>query len=174
MCKVLWALQGPEYPVRADARLRPRSRSEIGPSGARSTGVRPRRAPVPASAGRTPTPSLHAIRLPKASCERRCPFASNFACQNSGRVEGDGSVATALMAMPEAAMHEDDGTMLRKNEVRPPVNLAGMKPEAKAARVQCPPESQLGLRVLAPYSRHHSGAGLLIHDIGHMRPGFRP
>ena len=85
-----------------------------------------------------------------------------------------GRVATALVAMPEAAVYEDHGAMLRKNEVRPPVNLSGMKPEAKAARVQCPPESQLGLRVLSPYSRHHPGTGLLVHDIGHMRPGFRP
>jgi DNA (cytosine-5)-methyltransferase 1 len=52
--------------------------------------------------------------------------------------------------MPEAAVHEDHGAVLRKDKVRPTVNLAGMKPEAEAARVQCPPESQLGLRVLSP------------------------
>ena len=76
------------------------------------------------------------------------------------------------MAMPEAAVYEDHGAVFRKYEVRPPVNLAGMKPEAKAARMQCPPERQFGLRVLSPYLRHHPGTGLLVHDIGHMRPGF--
>lgn len=49
-----------------------------------------------------------------------------------------------------------------------------MKPEAKATRVQCPPEHQFGPRVLSLYSRHHAGTGLLIHGIDHMRPGFRP
>jgi hypothetical protein len=76
--------------------------------------------------------------------------------------------------MPEAAVYEDHSAMLWKNKVRPSVNLAGMKPEAKTVRVQCLPENELGLRVLSPYSRHHPGSGLLVHDIGHMRPGFRP
>jgi hypothetical protein len=86
----------------------------------------------------------------------------------------DGRVAAPFVSMPEAAMYEDNSAVLRKNKVRSTVNLAGMKPEAETARVQCPPESQLGLGVLSPYSRHHPGTGLLVHDIGHIRPGFRP
>lgn len=37
-------------------------------------------------------------------------------------------------------MHEDCGAVLRKDKVRSTVNLAGMKPEAETARVQCAPE----------------------------------
>lgn len=70
-------LSGPEketaLPVRIDVRRRCRSRPEVCPSGARSTVVRSRPPPVPASAGRTPTPSPRAIRLSEVSCERRCP-----------------------------------------------------------------------------------------------------
>jgi hypothetical protein len=71
-------------------------------------------------------------------------------------------------------MYEDNSAVPRKNKVRSTVNLAGLKPEAETARVQCPPESQLGLGVLSPDPRHHPGTGLLIHDIGHIPPGFRP
>jgi hypothetical protein len=78
------------------------------------------------------------------------------------------------MSVPEAAMHEDHGSMLRKDKVRSTGNLAGMKSEAEPARVQCPPESQLGLGVLSPDPRHHPGTGLLVYDIGHICPGFRP
>jgi hypothetical protein len=78
------------------------------------------------------------------------------------------------VSVPEAAVHEDHGAVLRKDKVRSTVNLAGMKPEAETARVQCPPESQLGLGVLSPDPRHHPGTGLLVHDIDHIRPGFRP
>ncbi len=74
----------------------------------------------------------------------------------------------------EAPMHEDGGAILRQNEVRSTVDRLRMKLEAETARVQCPPESQLGLGVLSPDPRHHPGAGLLVHDIGQIRPGFRP
>lgn len=69
--------------------------------------------------------------------------------------------------MPEATVHEDDGMVLWEYEVGPSRYAAGMKPEAKAARVQSTPESKLWLRVLSAYSGHHPGAGLLIYDIGH-------
>jgi len=42
------------------------------------------------------------------------------------------SVSTTLMAMPEAAMYEDNGAVLWKNEVRRPVNLPRMKPKQKS------------------------------------------
>ena len=130
------------------------------------------------------------IRLPQCAFPHRRDspsvfeeFCANGAVASEVRVElrspelrsgrRHGRVAAALVSMPKAAVHEDHGAVLRKDKVRPTVNLAGMKPEAETARVQCPPKSQLGLRVLAPYSRHHPGTGLLIHDIGHMCPGFR-
>ena len=46
-----------------------------------------------------------------------------------------GRVATAFMAMPKAAVHEDHGAMFWKNEIGPPVNLFGVKPESEAAGV---------------------------------------
>lgn len=131
------------------------------------------------------------IRLPQCALphRRHSPsvfeeFCTNGAIPSDVRVElrlpelrpgrWGGGVATALVAMPEAAVHEDHGAVLRKDKVRSTVDLAGMKPEAKTARVQCPPESQLGPSVLSPDPRHHPGTGLLVHDIGHIRPGFRP
>lgn len=69
--------------------------------------------------------------------------------------------------MPEATVHEDDGMVLWEYEVGPSWYDAGMKPEAKAARVQSSPESKLWLRVLSAYAGHHPGTGLLIDDIGH-------
>lgn len=85
-----------------------------------------------------------------------------------------GRVAAPLVSVPEAAVHEDHGVVLRKDKVRSTVNLAGMKSEAETARVQCAPESQLGPGILSPDPRHHPGTGLLVHDIGHIRPGLRP
>lgn len=79
----------------------------------------------------------------------------------------DSRVAAALVSMPEAAGHEDDGMILWRREVRPSCYAAGMKSEAKAARVLSTPESKLWLRVLSAYSGHHPGTGLLIDDIGH-------
>jgi hypothetical protein len=78
------------------------------------------------------------------------------------------------VSVPEAALNEDHDAMLRKDKVWSTVNLAGMKPEAETARVQCPPESQFGLGVISPDPRHHPGRGLLVDNIGHIRPGFRP
>lgn len=111
-------------------------------------------------------------------------FCTNGAVPNDVRVElrlpelrpgrWVSRVAAAHVSMPEAAVHEDHGAVLRKDKVRSTVNLAGMKPEAETARVQCAPESQLRLGILSPDPRHHPGTGLLIHDIGHIRPGFRP
>jgi hypothetical protein len=77
------------------------------------------------------------------------------------------------MTMPEAAMHEDDSAILRQNQVWSTVNICRMEPEAETARMQRLPQDKLGLRVLAPDPGHHPGAGLLIHDICHVRPGFR-
>jgi hypothetical protein len=74
--------------------------------------------------------------------------------------------------MPKAPVNEDHGVMLGKNQIWPPMNLAGMEPETKAARMEGMPESQLWFRVFCPYPRHHSGAGLLVYDIDHLRPGF--
>lgn len=74
--------------------------------------------------------------------------------------------------MPEAAMYEDDGMMLWKDQVRAPVDVICVQPIPKAARMQCPTERQFGLRILSPYPCHHPGTGLLVDYIRHVRPGF--
>lgn len=134
---------------------------------------------------------FHLFRLPQCALpyRRHAPPVFDESCANGAISSGVrfelrppelrpgcryGRVAAPLVSVPEAAVHEDHGTVLRKDKVRSTVNLAGMKPEAKTARVQCPPESQLGPGVLSPDPRHHPGTGLLVHDIGHIRPGFRP
>jgi hypothetical protein len=77
-----------------------------------------------------------------------------------------GGVATPFVTMPETAMHEDDGAILRENKVRSSVDFLAVEPESETVRVQRPPESHLGLGVLSPNSRHHPGTCLLIYDIG--------
>ncbi len=133
---------------------------------------------------------FHLFRLPQGALpyRRHAPPVFEESCANgtvssgvrielrppelrSGRRYG--CVAAPLVSVPEAAVYEDHGPVLRKEKVRSTVNLARMKPEAEPARVQCPPESQLGPGVLSPDPRHHPGTGLLVHDIGHIRPGFR-
>lgn len=77
------------------------------------------------------------------------------------------------MAVPEAAMHEDDCVMLRKHEVGSPGDILRMQPVTEAARMKCPPKHQFGLRVLPLDPGHHPGAGLFVYDIGHVHPGLR-
>lgn len=126
---------------------------------------------------RTPTPSPLTIRVEG--------FCANGAISSGVRIElrtpelrpgcRYGRVAATLVSVPEAAVHEDRGAVFRKDKVRSTVNLAGMKPETKTTRVQCPSESQLGPGVLSPDPRHHSGTSLLlVYDIGHIRPSLRP
>jgi DNA (cytosine-5)-methyltransferase 1 len=107
--------------------------------------------------------------LQKVSTNGAVPsnICGKFRLPELGTGRWAGGVTAPFMAMPEAAVHEDDCVKLGKHEVWPSRNPAGMKPETKAARVQGAPESEFRLRVLPPYSRHHPGPGLLINDIGH-------
>lgn len=121
-------------------------------------------------------------RLPQGALPNRRYAPSIFQkCRTHGAVPSDvrlelclpelrpgrwaGRVATALVSVPEAAVHEDHGAILRKDKVRSTVNLVGMKPEAETARVQCPPESQLRLCILSPHGGHHPRTGYLIDII---------
>lgn len=49
-----------------------------------------------------------------------------------------------------------------------------MQAVAETQRVQCPPEGQLRLRVLAADSRHHPGPRPLVDNVGHLPLGLRP
>lgn len=88
-----------------------------------------------------------------------------------------GGVATALVAKPETPVSEGHGAKFRKNGIRPPVNLAGMTPEAKGARVQCQPEGQLRASCSFPAfptssgnsrgSRGRDGGGAAVAKVAH-------
>ena len=157
-------------------RCRRRSRSEILLIVARSTGLISRLPPVPASAMRTPIPSPHAIRLQGVSCEQGRP--AQHSSRTSPARTPAGSMGWWCSGSPRVGARSSRARRPRRgaSEGQGPVDrdLAGMKPEAESTRTQGPPESQLGLRVLPPYSRHHPGTGLLVHDIGHLRRGFPP
>jgi hypothetical protein len=47
--------------------------------------------------------------------------------------------------MPEATMHEDDGTVLLKDNIWSPINFGGMDSEAKTPDMQRSPELDLRL-----------------------------
>jgi hypothetical protein len=77
------------------------------------------------------------------------------------------------MPMPETAIDKDDGVALWKDEVWPSVDFARVKTVPEAACVQRSQKRQFRPRVLSLDPCHHAGAGLLIHNICHVRPGFR-
>jgi hypothetical protein len=78
----------------------------------------------------------------------------------------------AFVTVPEAAMHEDDGPVLREDQVRPTGDTLSMQPIPEAARVKRAPQHHFRLRVLAPDPGHHPGAGLPVDDIRHLPPGL--
>lgn len=57
---------------------------------------------------------------------------------------------TPWMAVPKAAMNEDDGLVLWQNDVRSTGQVAAMKPKAITEPVQCPPYRKLRLGVSRP------------------------
>lgn len=85
-----------------------------------------------------------------------------------------GGKATILMPMPEAPMHEDNGMVLCEDEVRLAWKLRAMKAVSQPGGMQLPSQQQLGLSVLAANARHHSRAGLGIHNVSQRNspPGF--
>lgn len=85
-----------------------------------------------------------------------------------------GRKSTILMPMPEAPMHEDSGMILREDEVRFARKLRVMKAVSQPGGMQLPSQQPLGLCVLAANARHHSRAGLGIHNVSQRNspPGF--
>ena len=49
--------------------------------------------------------------------------------------------------MPEAALHLNDGAVLRKHYVRATRKTSGVQPEAVAQSVECSSDQKLGLRI---------------------------
>ena len=72
----------------------------------------------------------------------------------SGR--GGGRVEASFVTMPEASMHEADGSESAKDQVRRPGKHSVMKTVPEAMRMQRAPKYQLGFRILPTNPRHHS------------------
>lgn len=76
------------------------------------------------------------------------------------------------MAMPKAAMHEGNRSVLGKYEIWSPVNVLDMYTEAETTSMKRPSDSHLGLRVSSLDGRHHARAGWLVDDIRGVPPGL--
>ena len=80
-----------------------------------------------------------------------------------------GRVRTTGMAVPEAAVHEADGSELTKDEIGSTRKSAVMQTISQTVGVKSPPQDEFGPRVSSADSRHHAGAGRLIHYVRHCR-----
>lgn len=80
-----------------------------------------------------PLPVLPELLFPETSASRGC--------------RGE---ATAGVPVPEAAVHEDDRTALRQDDVRATGQVAAVEGEAQSGSMQSGSDKQLGLRVLPP------------------------
>ena len=76
------------------------------------------------------------------------------------------------MTVPEAAMHETDGSEPTKHQVRRSGELPIMQTVPEATRMQRSPKNQLGFRVLATDPRHHPRPNRSINYVGHQLPCF--
>ncbi len=92
--------------------------------------------------------------------------------QDLGRPEvGPGfrnlEVLASLVAMPEAAVDEEDGLVFGKNDVGFTRDVLHMKTESETFCRKCLPDNEFGLRVLTPDSRHHFASFLFGKNIRH-------
>lgn len=76
---------------------------------------------------------------------------------------------TTGMTVPEAAVHETDGSELTKDEIGSTRKFAVMQTVPQPAGMKSPPQNEFGPRVSSTDSRHHAGAGRLIHYVRHCR-----
>jgi len=60
--------------------------------------------------------------------------------------------------VPKTAMHEDDGAMLWKHDIRIARQICAMQTEAKTEAMQQLTDSDLGLRILLPDAPHDARA----------------
>jgi hypothetical protein len=73
----------------------------------------------------------------------------------------------AQMPMPEATVHEDDGSVSREDEIRFAWQSLAVKPEAKALRVQGLPYLQFGSCILSADASHHPASGCPVDNVSH-------
>lgn len=70
------------------------------------------------------------------------------------------------MSMPEAAMDEDDRTVLPEHHVRLSRKPLHVKAVSEAARMERSAHRQFGTGVPAPDAGHHPAARRLINNVG--------
>lgn len=74
------------------------------------------------------------------------------------------------MPVPEAAMHEDDGVQLGKNEIRSTGEILSMQAKAIAAAVQFAADDQFGLCIRAMHAAHDRRPLRRGEHVGHGMP----
>lgn len=117
----------------------------------------------------------HLDNAPSESLQRSLvsPIPANVAIE-LGRPELGSSLRDggkpAVVPMPEAAMHEDDRSMLPEDKIGSPGKRFAVQPEAKAEPMYQRAHDELWLSVLATYAGHHPGAHLGRDDVHSMRP----
>lgn len=93
--------------------------------------------------------------------------AADFLLPELGPGFGDHEVAAALVAVPEAAVHEDHSPVPGQHEVGPAGQVLAMQAVTQPVSVQVLADEQLGLGVLAPDAGHVVAAGGRGVDVGH-------
>jgi hypothetical protein len=76
-------------------------------------------------------------------------------------------MAAALMAVPEAAMHEHYSAIFREHEIWAYPQQSGVEAVAQSGSVEKASETQLWSGMSSVYARHHPRAGLAIDDVHH-------
>ncbi len=74
-----------------------------------------------------------------------------------------------IVAMPEAAMREDDRLVAGKDNIRLSGKGAIMQPKAKPHRMEPFAQQKFRLRVGTTDTRHHPAANLSRDDVSHAR-----
>jgi|TARA_R110000744_G_scaffold380567_3_gene503096 hypothetical protein len=76
------------------------------------------------------------------------------------------------MTVPEAPVNEDDGAVLRENDVRLSRQAGRMQPKAKASPVEKATKKNFEFSVFAPDSGHVPAAVLFRNPIRHASSSF--
>jgi hypothetical protein len=76
-------------------------------------------------------------------------------------------VPAALMAVPEAAMHEHDGAVFWEHKIGTPRQRPGMEAVAQSSSVEKASEPQLRRGIRLAHARHHPRARSGIDDVRH-------
>jgi hypothetical protein len=72
-----------------------------------------------------------------------------------------------LVAVPEASVYQDDGTVAREHNVGLSGQTAGVKSVTEAAPVQSMPDRNFGASVGTPNAGHHPAPYTGIDDVSH-------